>query len=80
MDRVAKMIPMELNMTIDKALAVNGELRTLIEDDEQVAHLIEIGKRLEGSAPACIHPRGGRGHQQAPGDGVCAPCRRTMRR
>ena len=47
-DRVAKMIPMELNMTIDKALAVNGELRTLIEDDEQVAHLIEIGKRLEG--------------------------------
>ena len=35
-DSIAKMIPNELNMTIDKALSMNAELRKLYESDEQV--------------------------------------------
>lgn len=42
------MIPNELNMTIDKALSMNAELRKLYESDEQVHVLIDMSKRLEG--------------------------------
>ncbi|MEE1086165.1 MAG: DNA polymerase III subunit alpha [Schaedlerella sp.] len=47
-DNIAKMIPQELNITIDKALKANGELRRLYEEDEQVKNLIDMSKRLEG--------------------------------
>ena len=47
-DSIAKMIPNELNMTIDKALSMNAELRKLFESDEQVHVLIDMSKRLEG--------------------------------
>ncbi len=47
-DTVAKMIPTELGITIDKALEANKELRQLYETDPQVKHLIDISKRLEG--------------------------------
>ena len=47
-DSIAKMIPNELNMTIDKALSMNAELRKLYESDEQVHVLIDMSKRLEG--------------------------------
>ena len=47
-DSIAKMIPNELNMTIDKALSANPELRKLYEGDEQVHELIDMSKRLEG--------------------------------
>ena len=47
-DTIAKMIPTELNITLDKALKENGELRKLYEDDEQVKELIDMSKRLEG--------------------------------
>ena len=45
---IAKMIPNELKMTIDKALKVNGEFRKLYEEDDQVHYLIDMCKRLEG--------------------------------
>ncbi len=48
MDRVAKMVPMELNMTIDRALQVNPEFRSLYEGDRQMHDLIDMAKRLEG--------------------------------
>ncbi len=47
-DVVAKMIPTELNITIDRALEVNPELRKLYENDREVNYLIDMSKRLEG--------------------------------
>ncbi len=47
-DSLAKMIPNELNITIDRALQINPELRKLYESDEQVKTLIDMSKRLEG--------------------------------
>ena len=47
-DTIAKMIPTELNITIDKALKMNPELRKTYETDEQVKYLIDMSKRLEG--------------------------------
>ena len=47
-DSIAKMIPQELNITIDKALQMNPELRKTYENDPQVRLLIDMCKRLEG--------------------------------
>lgn len=47
-DSIAKMIPNELNMTIDLALQRNPDLRKLYESDSQVTRLIDMSKRLEG--------------------------------
>lgn len=47
-DAIAKMIPTELNITIDKALKANPELKGLYETDETVKKLIDMSKRLEG--------------------------------
>ncbi len=47
-DSIAKMIPNELNITIDLALQKNPELRKLYESDPQVTRLIDMSKRLEG--------------------------------
>ena len=47
-DNIAKMIPQELNITIDKALKMNSELRSTYESDEQVKYMIDMCKRLEG--------------------------------
>ncbi len=47
-DSIAKMVPNELNITIDRALELNPEFRKLYQEDEQVHHLIDMCKRLEG--------------------------------
>ena len=47
-DNIAKNIPNELGITINKALVMNPELRTLYETDETVKNLIDMSKRLEG--------------------------------
>ena len=47
-DTIAKNIPNELNITIDKALTMNPELRTMYETDDTVHTLIDMAKRLEG--------------------------------
>ena len=47
-DTIAKMIPQELNITIDKALTMNPELCKQYESDEQIRYLIDMSKRLEG--------------------------------
>ena len=47
-DGIAKMIPNELNITIDRALEINSEFRKLYENEEQVRFLIDMCKRLEG--------------------------------
>ena len=47
-DSVAKMIPMELNTTLDSALEKNHELKALYDSDDQIRNLIDIAKTLEG--------------------------------
>ena len=47
-DNVAKMIPMELGITIEKALKSNPELRQAYESDEVVKNLVDMSMRLEG--------------------------------
>ena len=47
-DALAKQIPNELNITLDRALDLNPELRAQYENDEQVRYLIDMCKRLEG--------------------------------
>ena len=47
-DSIAKMIPGELNITLDRALTMNPELKKLYQEDEQVRELIDMSRRLEG--------------------------------
>ncbi|MBZ4684471.1 MAG: dnaE [Desulfomicrobiaceae bacterium] len=49
-DRVAKLIPDDLKMTLDKALEQEPELRALVENDPVFAKLFHISRRLEGLA------------------------------
>ena len=47
-DAIAKMIPTDLGITIKKAMEINRELRTLYDENIEVAGLIDMSKRLEG--------------------------------
>ena len=47
-DMIAKMIPTDLGMTLDKALLANPELKQLYESDGDVKYLIDMSRRLEG--------------------------------
>ena len=47
-DTVAKSIPMELGITIDKALESNPDLRSMYDSDDQARNLIDMSRKLEG--------------------------------
>ena len=47
-DTIAKMIPQEMNITIDKALKMNPELKKTYEDQPEIHDLIDTARRLEG--------------------------------
>lgn len=47
-DNIAKMVPREIGITIDKAIQENPDLRNVYENDAQVHDLIDKSKRLEG--------------------------------
>jgi DNA polymerase III, alpha subunit len=47
-DRLAKMVPQELNITIDKALQMNPEFKGIYDSDARVHEMIDMAKRLEG--------------------------------
>ncbi|MGM0677020.1 DNA polymerase III subunit alpha [Ectothiorhodospira marina] len=49
-DRIAKQIPMEIGMTLDKALEQEEDLRQSYQDDEEVRDLIDLALKLEGVA------------------------------
>lgn len=58
-DRVARLIPNALNMTIERALSENPEMRSLYEMDEQVQRLVDTARKLEGlSRHASTHAAG----------------------
>ena len=47
-DTIAKMIPNDLGMTLEKALTMNPDLKKAYNEDQQVRYLIDMSKRLEG--------------------------------
>ena len=47
-DAIAKMIPGDLGMTLDKALKQSPDLREAYQSDDEVRYLIDMAKRLEG--------------------------------
>jgi DNA polymerase-3 subunit alpha len=58
-DRIAKMVPFELGITLEKALAMNPELRQAFENEEDTQTLINMALKLEGlPRHAGTHPAG----------------------
>ena len=49
-DRLAKLVPNQLNITLDEALKQSAQLRTAVEGDDRFRDLLEVAKRLEGLA------------------------------
>ena len=47
-DAISKMIPSELNITLDRAMELNAELRLKYEQDDELHNLIDICRKLEG--------------------------------
>ena len=47
-DRLAKLVPFELGMTLERALSLSTELRRIYEGDERVREVIDTAKKLEG--------------------------------
>ena len=47
-DRIAKLVPFELGMTLERALSLSTELRRLYEGDDRVREVIDTAKKLEG--------------------------------
>ncbi len=48
-DRIAKLIPQSIGMTIEKALELSSELKGLYDSDSQVKELIDMAQKLEGT-------------------------------
>jgi len=58
-DAIAKLVPAELKMTLDRAMASEPQLKKLYQTDPQVKELIDVGRRLEGLARnASVHAAG----------------------
>jgi len=58
-DKVAKLVPEELKMTLDKALAREPDLKRRYDEDPAIRRVIDIGRRLEGMARnVSIHAAG----------------------
>ena len=47
-DMMSKNVPMELHMTLDKALETNPELKKMYEEDSEAKEVIDISRKLEG--------------------------------
>ncbi|MDH3936991.1 MAG: DNA polymerase III subunit alpha, partial [candidate division Zixibacteria bacterium] len=52
-DKIAKMIPLAVDMTLDKALKQSSELAELVEKDQRINKLIDYSRTLEGLARHC---------------------------
>ncbi|MHC4976636.1 MAG: DNA polymerase III subunit alpha, partial [Planctomycetota bacterium] len=58
-DRIAKLVPEELNITLDRALEQEPELRKIYDDDQQVRRVIDTARTFEGQARhASVHAAG----------------------
>jgi len=59
-DRLAKLVPNKLNITLDEALADAPQLKAAINADERMKDLMAVALRLEGLSRHAINARGGR--------------------
>ncbi len=58
-DRLAKLVPNDLKMTLDKALEAEPELKDAYDQDERTRKVIDIGRKLEGlTRHASVHACG----------------------
>lgn len=58
-DRIAKLVPDDLGITIEQALRDSQELRELVDGDEDVAQVVDTARKLEGLARHCgVHAAG----------------------
>ena len=58
-DRLAKLVPFSLDMTLDKALQTEPQIKQAYEQSEQTRKVIDIGRKLEGLARhASVHAAG----------------------
>ncbi len=58
-DRIAKMVPEGIGVSLDSALRDSPRLAEAVQQDSDVARLIEIGRRIEGVARHCgVHAAG----------------------
>jgi DNA polymerase-3 subunit alpha len=48
-NEIAKLVPEDPNMTLDKALEIDPDLKQLYQDDAEVRRLLDMAKKLEGS-------------------------------
>ena len=75
-DRVAKAVPLELNISLDRAVETSPQLRELMAGDDRVDKLIGIAKQLEGvSRHASTHAAGHRHLARAADRDHAAPAR-----
>jgi DNA polymerase-3 subunit alpha len=49
-DKIAKLVPFELGMTLDRALEEGEDLKKVYQDDEEVRSIVDMGRKLEGLA------------------------------
>jgi DNA polymerase III subunit alpha len=49
-DRLAKLVPNELKITLESALGQSGQLRSAVEGDDRMKDLMAVARRLEGFA------------------------------
>lgn len=47
-DLISKKVPMEFHITLEKAVEMNPELKSMYEEDPEVKQIIDISKKLEG--------------------------------
>jgi DNA polymerase-3 subunit alpha len=47
-DRIAKLVPFELGMTLERALEVEPQLKALVDEQEEVRELMTLARALEG--------------------------------
>ncbi len=48
-NEIAKLVPDDLNMTLDKALEIDPELQAFYERDEDAKRVLDLGRKVEGS-------------------------------
>ena len=67
-DRLAKLVPAALDMTLDKALETEPELKQAYDTNELTRKVIDIGRKLEGPGPSRLGARRRRGHRRRAAD------------
>ena len=72
-DKLSKMIPFEVGMTLAKALEQEEPLRDFLRDDSQAQEIWDMAVQLEGNYPQRGQARRGRGYRAVQVDGLFAP-------